>query len=234
MDPGRRGGPPAERRAGHPLGAGRSGSAQSAAPVRSALLGGGGRDHVIVTSLTFASSLNALVSQPPLYGWNWDYALLAGFSAAENLPAARDDRTARPRSRRGPLGRRLLRDRRDLDGQSVPVLAMQPGAAVGPLHALRSPARGAVTDRARAGDPGVRCTHTSAALSSRRRGRSHQGRLRVVGTATLPTIGGSGQPVLEMGTGAVMATSLFSATDLNQQGSPVPGPMAVFVAVRPA
>ena len=36
-----------------------------------------------------------------------------------------------------------------------------------------------------------------------------------------------------MGTGAVMATSLFSATDLNQQGSPVPGPMAVFIAVRP-
>ena len=30
-----------------------------------------------------------------------------------------------------------------------------------------------------------------------------------------------------------MATSLFSATDLNQQGSPVAGPMAVFVAVRP-
>ena len=35
-----------------------------------------------------------------------------------------------------------------------------------------------------------------------------------------------------MGTGAVMATSLFSATDLNQQGSPVPGPMAVFISVR--
>jgi len=57
--------------------------------------------------------------------------------------------------------------------------------------------------------------------------------LRVVGTATLPTIGGSGQPNLEMGTGAVMATSLFSATDLNQQGSPIAGPMAVLIAVAP-
>ena len=28
------------------------------------------------------------MSHPSLYGWNWDYALLAGFSAAENLPAA--------------------------------------------------------------------------------------------------------------------------------------------------
>ena len=60
-----------------------------------------------------------------------------------------------------------------------------------------------------------------------------QVRLRVVGTATLPTIGGSGSPSLAMGTGAVMATSLFSATDLNQQGSPVTGPMAAFIAVRP-
>ncbi len=36
-----------------------------------------------------------------------------------------------------------------------------------------------------------------------------------------------------MGTGAVMATSLFSATDLNQQGMPVAGPMAVLIAVTP-
>ena len=56
--------------------------------------------------------------------------------------------------------------------------------------------------------------------------------LRVVGTATLPTIGGSGQPNLAMGSGAVMATSLFSATDLNQQGSPVAGPMAAFIVVK--
>ena len=80
--------PPAERRAGHPLGAGRAARHATRAPVRSALLGAVVAVTVIVTSLTFAASLNALVSQPPLYGWNWDYALLAGFSAAENLPAA--------------------------------------------------------------------------------------------------------------------------------------------------
>jgi hypothetical protein len=58
-------------------------------------------------------------------------------------------------------------------------------------------------------------------------------RLRIVGTATLPTIGGSGDPSLQMGTGAVVASSLFSATDLNQQGVPVAGPMAILIAVRP-
>jgi hypothetical protein len=44
-------------------------------------------------------------------------------------------------------------------------------------------------------------------------------RLRIVGTATLSTIGASGDPALEIGTGAVMAPSLFSAADLNEQGA---------------
>jgi len=35
------------------------------------------------------------------------------------------------------------------------------------------------------------------------------------------------------GTRAVMAASLFSATDLDEQGSPVAGPMAKFISVRP-
>ena len=40
-------------------------------------------------------------------------------------------------------------------------------------------------------------------------GRKSPVRLRIVGTATLPTIGSSGDPELQMGTGAVLATSLF-------------------------
>jgi ABC-type antimicrobial peptide transport system permease subunit len=57
--------------------------------------------------------------------------------------------------------------------------------------------------------------------------------LRIVGTATLPTIGSSGSPSLQMGTGAIVAAGRFSAQDLNPQGSPVPGPMAVFITIRP-
>ncbi len=57
-------------------------------PVRSALLGAVIAVVVVVTSITFGSSLSFLVSHPALYGWNWNYALLAGFSAAENLPAS--------------------------------------------------------------------------------------------------------------------------------------------------
>ena len=97
-----------------------SGSGRDAAPVRSALLGAVIAVVVIVTSITFGASLNSLVSQPPLYGWNWDYALLAGFSAAENLPAAQ---TAALLDHDPDVahwtGVSFVRS--ELDGQSVPV-----------------------------------------------------------------------------------------------------------------
>ena len=120
-----------------------------------------------------------------------------------------------------------------LDGQSgVPVLAMSPGAAVSPSmlsgHAPDEPSQVVLGPATLAslhehvGDTVVADVDGHTKIH-----------LRIVGTATLPTIGGSGDPSLQMGTGAVVASSLFSATDLNQQGAPVAGPMAVFIAVRP-
>ena len=207
-----------------------SGSAQSAAPVRSALLGAVVAVVVIVTSVTFGASLNALVSQPSLYGWNWDYALLAGFSGAENLPAVQTsallDHDPDVAHWTG-----VYFESAGIDRSNVPVLAMPPGASVGPSmlsgHPLAAPSQIVLGPA------------TLAALHAHLGGTvvvnvdGHLRTLRVVGTATLPTIGGSGQPVMEMGSGAVMATSLFSATDRNQQGSAVPGPMAAFITIRP-
>ncbi len=206
-------------------------SARDAAPVRSALLGAVVAVTVIVTSLTFASSLNALVSQPPLYGWNWDYALLAGFSAAEDLPATQ---TAALLDHDPDVAHwaGVSFESVDLDGQSVPVLAMRPGAAVSP--SLLSGQEITAPSQIVLGPATLASLHAHVGdtVVAHVDGRPPI-RLRVVGTATLPTIGGSGDPSLEMGTGAVMATSLFSATDLNEQGSPISGPMAVFISVRP-
>ncbi len=64
-------------------------------------------------------------------------------------------------------------------------------------------------------------------------GRGQLVRLRIVGTAALPTIGSSGSPALQMGRGAIVTPALFPAQALNPQGSPVPGPMAVFITIRP-
>jgi ABC-type lipoprotein release transport system permease subunit len=207
-----------------------SGSARSAAPVRSALLGAVVAVVVIVTSVTFGASLSALVSQPSLYGWNWDYALLAGFSGAENLPAAETtallDHDPSVAHWTGVYFESAGLDRRD-----VPVLAMTPGASVGPSmlsgHGLTAPSQIVL------GPTTLAALHAHLGGTVDANVDGHARTLHVVGTATLPTIGGSGQPVMEMGTGAVMATSLFSATDRNQQGSAIPGPMAAFVTIRP-
>ena len=50
-------------------------SDRDAAPVRSALVGSMLAVMIVVATLTFGSSLNTLVSHPSLYGWNWNYAL---------------------------------------------------------------------------------------------------------------------------------------------------------------
>ena len=56
-------------------------SERDAAPVRSALVGAVLAVAIVVTTLTFGSSLSTLVSHPALYGWNWDYALASNGSS---------------------------------------------------------------------------------------------------------------------------------------------------------
>jgi hypothetical protein len=208
-----------------------AGSGRDAAPVRSAVLGAVLAVTVVVTSITFGASLNALVSRPALYGWSWDYTLLGGFSGAEDLPAAQ---TAALFNRDPVVDHwsGVYFESVRLDGQGVPALATTPNAAVGPIplsgHGLQSDQQvvlGPVTLarlHKQVGDTVVADT-----------GRSSPTRLRIAGTATMPTVGGSGQPQLQMGVGAVVASSLFSVADLNTQGSAVPGPNAVLVSIRP-
>jgi hypothetical protein len=50
-------------------------SGRDSAPVRSALVGAVLAVTIVVATLTFGNSLNTLVTHPSLYGWNWDYAL---------------------------------------------------------------------------------------------------------------------------------------------------------------
>jgi putative ABC transport system permease protein len=206
-----------------------SGSGRAGAPVRSALLGVTVAVVVIVTSLTFGASLNALVSRPSLYGWNWDYALLSGFSGAQDLPAAQTSALLN----HDPAVAHwtgVYFESAQVDRRAVPVLAMSPGGSVGPSvlsgHGLTAPSQILLGPATLA----ALHAHVGGTVAVAVDGTHRI--LRVVGVATLPTIGASGQPVMTMGSGAVMATSLFSATDRNPQGTPVPGPMAAFITVR--
>ena len=207
------------------------GPGRGAAPVRSVLLGTVVAVVVVAASITFGSSLSFLVSRPALYGWNWDYALLAGFSAAENLPAAQ---TAALLDHDPVVARWAVVyfEHMQLDGQSVPVLASRPDAAVSPPvlsgHGLQAASQVVLGPATLAqlhkhvGDTVVAST-----------GRGPPFRLLIVGTTTLPTIGSSGDPSLQMGTGAIVAAARFPAQALDPQGTPVAGPMAVFITIRP-
>lgn len=206
-------------------------SGREATPVRSALLGSVIAVVVVTASITFGSSLSFLVSRPPLYGWNWDYALLAGFSAAENLPAAE---TASLLDHNPVVAHwaGVYFEHMSLDGQGVPALASSPNAPVSPPllsgHGLQAASQVVLGPSTLAqlhkhvGDTVIAST-----------GQGPPFRLRIVGTATLPTIGSSGDPSLQMGTGAIVAAAHFPARALNPQGTPVPGPMAVFITIRP-
>ena len=201
------------------------------APVRSAILGSVLAVVVVVTSIIFGASLTALVSHPPLYGWNWNYMLLSGFSGAEDLPAAQTaallDHDPDVEHWAGVYFEDAV-----IDGQQVAVLAVRPNAAVVPTPLTGHPLQSA--DQVVLGPATLAALHkhvgdTVVADTGARR----PVHLHIVGTATMPTIGGSGSPDLQMGSGAVMASTLFPADELNTQGSAVPGPNAFLITIRP-
>ncbi|MFI5036757.1 MAG: FtsX-like permease family protein [Acidimicrobiales bacterium] len=203
-----------------------SGRGRNTAPVRAALIGAVLAVTVLVTTVTFGASLNGLVSRPALYGWNWDYVLISAFTGAEDLP--------------GPLTAKLLNADADvqawsgasfatarLDGQRVAVLTEKPGARVAPPvltgHGLRSAHQvvlGGATLAQLHKHVGDTVTFSN--------GVSKPQALRIVGTATMPAIGGG----LGMGDGAWVATEDFPVALLNLQSSAIPGPNAVLVRVR--
>lgn len=199
--------------------------------VRSAMLGSVLAVAVVVSSLIFGSSLRALVSHPRLYGWNWNLALLSGYAGQEDLPA---QKTANLLEHDPVVARwtGVSFAGASLDNHRTPVLVMTPGSDVNPPvltgHSLAS------SDQVVLGPATLAALHKhigDTVVMIGRDGRSAV--LRIVGTATLPTIGGGAVESLQMGSGAILARSLFSASALNPQQNSVPGPEAVFVILRP-
>jgi hypothetical protein len=203
---------------------------RNAVPVRSAVLGVALAAVVAMATITFGASLNHLVSRPALYGWNWNYEMIAGGGTGD-IPGAQ---TAR-----------LLDEDHDvtawsgvyfsslyLDGVLVPVLGAQPGAPVAPPtltgHGLRANNQvvlGALT---------LAQLHKRVGDTIYVRGASSVSTpLRIVGTAVMPAIGTNYSQHLEMGTGALLSYKLIPAFERNTFNSPVPGPNAIFVRTRP-
>jgi hypothetical protein len=203
-----------------------SGRGRNAVPVRSAMFGAAMAMVALSATMTFGSSLNSLVTHPALYGWNWDYALIAGGDVPRQQAT-----TLLNHDRYVAQWSSIFTATLSIDGQSTPVLGERPGAKVAPPilsgHGLKRNGEvvlGTVTLaqlHKQIGDT-VEVSSGSAAPT----------RLRIVGTATLPTLGSNAGAHLEMGTGAVLSYQLIPASDRNPFDDPIPGPDAMLVRLR--
>lgn len=202
------------------------GGAGDAVPVRSAIVGAVLAVLVLVATVTFGASLNALISQPRLYGWNWNYALLSGFSGDEDLPAHLTA-TLLARDYYVVASSGVYFSSAVIDGQrDIPVIGATPNAVVQPpvltgsdLEASNQIVLGVSTMAALHAHVGGTVTVDA--------GQGHSARLVVAGTATMPALMGPG-----LGIGAVVDYRLIPASVRNAQRSTIPGPQAYFIRTR--
>ncbi len=205
------------------------GAGRDAVPVRSAILGAGLAVVVVVATVTFGASLTTLVSQPALYGWNWNYEITAseGADIPSHLitPLLDADRSVGARSG-------VYFGNVQLDGQVVPVIAGAPNAAVAPPllsgHAVQA------TDQVVLGAQTLAQLHKS--VGDRVRVSVLGGpatSLTIVGTATMPTIDNGGNQHTEMGTGALIASAILPHQVLLGYGPPdQAGPQGILLRLR--
>jgi hypothetical protein len=206
------------------------GRGRTAVPVRSVMAGTVLAVAVGIATLTFGTSLSTLISHPALYGWNFDYALYSidGYGPvplrwANPLLAHDPDVAASTGVYFGTV---------QIDGQTVPAMAAPVHAAITPRPltgtALDGPGQivlgPATLDqlRMRVGDT---VTVSEGKIIP-------PVRLRIAGTAALPTIGDVIGVHASMSTGAVFSTQALPPRDLTEYG-PISGPNAMFIRLRP-
>ena len=206
------------------------GAEADSVPVRSAILGATLTVVVVIATVVFGASLNSLVSHPRLYGWDWNYAVLAGGGAGD-IPAAASaallDHDPSVAAWSGYYFGNL-----QIDGETVPVIAGSPGAPVAPpiLTGHGFDASGQI----------VLAPGTLAAIHKKvgdtvtaRYGTTTPHRLTIVGTATMPAIGVGGVTGhASLGTGALVDYQLLPASERNQFGLSPTGPNAIFVRLK--
>ena len=204
------------------------GSGHNAVPVRSAILGATLAVIVVIGTITFGSSLNFLVSHPPLYGWNWNDALSGGGGVGD-IPQMQSA-TLLDHDRYVAAWSGAYYANLRIDGATVPVLGEEPGATVQPPllsgHGLATAGQivlGTTTLAALHVHLGemVKVQYVSTKASE----------LKVVGTATLPTVGITGVDAshMSMGNGAVLPADLIPASVTNSFGNSPAGPNVIFV-----
>ena len=99
---------------------------RDAVPVRSALVGAALAVTIVVATLTFGSGLSTLISHPPLYGWNWSYAI----TGDQDVPPQSTSLLNRDPLVASWSGESFANVQ--IDGVTVPALIAKPHAKVAP------------------------------------------------------------------------------------------------------
>jgi hypothetical protein len=203
------------------------GNGRNTVPVRSAIVGAALAVIVVVATVTFGSSLNTLVSHPALYGWNWNYELLGAFGGGSNVPQQHATQLLGHDPDVAAWSGVYFATLR-IDGHTVPGIGASSHATVTPPslsgHAFDAPNQivlGATT----LAELHKHLGDTVAASY----GRNTPRRLKIVGTATMPTVGTGGALHLSMGIGALTTYTLIPAA---VRDNTLPGPNAIFVRLR--
>src|SRR6202034_1146029 len=208
----------------------RGGRGRTAVPVRSVMAGTVLAVLVGIATLTFGASLTTLVSHPSLYGWNFDYALYSVDGYGPVPSRWTTPLLARDRNVAAATGAYFATVQ--IDGQTVPGIAVSTPAAITPSALTGNKLRGAgqivlgpATLAALHKRVGDTVTVSEGQIIT-------PTRLRIVGTAALPTIGDVIGVHASLSTGAIISTRSLPAADLTAYG-PVSGPNAVFIRLRP-
>jgi MacB-like periplasmic core domain/FtsX-like permease family len=206
------------------------GVGRSAVPVRSAILGAVLAMVVVTGTITFGASLRQLVSHPMLYGWNWNYDVDGGAGLGD-VPAQQGakllDADPSVASWTGVYFTTM-----QLDGTSVPIMGVQPNAAISPPllsgHAIDGPGQIVL------GQATLAQLHDHIGDTVKVTGQSVKPvTLKIVGSATLPSIGVLGSSHLEMGTGALIPYTLIPTAARNIFNQSDPGPNDVLIRLKP-
>ncbi len=203
------------------------GTGRTSVPVRSAILGAIVAVVVVVSTITFGSSLSTLISHPSLYGWNWTDAIDGGGGIGDipgHAAATLLDHDRYVAAWTGVYFSNLA-----IDGQLVPVLGGTPHAAVGP--ALLSGQGLEASNQIVLGASTMAQLHKQIGDTVTVKGAHGLTTLRIVGSATMPAIGVAASAHLEMGVGALLSSQLIPAAQRNIFNG-TPGPNEILVTMK--
>ena len=184
----------------------------------------------VVAAITFGACLARLTSSPPLYGWDWDAAVVSG-EGYGNIDGPGSDAVLRADPDVDMFaGVQIGSD--SVDGMPVPLLGMAPDSELIPpmvrgrmIRHGREIVLGAST--AASLGKGVGDSVEMRALAGSRATET----LTVAGIATFPTIGRSQAERTSLGVGAIVVPERVPGFDLDITGVPRAGlgPNVVFV-----